>query len=104
MVVTPALLALGVLAGMAARARTLSALRSPDFTYADVDDVFSLIDTVTLATVTLFALGALAWAVTFIAWLSRAWRDLDRTAGRTFAGWLIAVLNVIVPCVVVAGV
>lgn len=109
---TPALLVLGIGLRMAGRARTLSVLRSPDFTYADVDDVFSSVGTTSLVAVTLFAVGALAGAVAFIAWLYRARRNLDGmpdarprwSPGWTVAGWFIPVLNLVLPYLVVVDI
>ena len=112
MALTPALLLLGTGVGMAGRAWTLSELRSPDFTYADVDGAFSAVGTATLVTVTLFSFGAVTWAVVFVAWLYRARRNLDRIEGArprwgpgwTVVSWFIPIANLILPGAVIADV
>jgi hypothetical protein len=111
MAVTSSLLVITIGTGMAGRAATLAALRSPDLTYADLDRV-TRPDRAAVAPAVLILLSALASAGLFIAWLYRARRNLDRIDGArprwgsvwAVAGWFIPVANAVVPGLVVADV
>ena len=109
--ITAALLVFTIGLGMAGRAATLAALRSPDLTYADLDRMPTTGPAASVLAA-LIVTGAVASAGLFIAWLHRARRNLERIDGArprwghgwAVAGWFIPVANAVVPGFVVADV